>query len=45
MYKEATSFRNTIVSFIRHGLFNMQTLGKAFEVSSHYDTGNILTQK
>jgi len=42
MYKEATSFRNSCISYLRHGLFNMQTMKKAFEVSSHYDLGNDL---
>lgn len=39
MYKETTSFRNSLINYLRTGLFNMQTMKKAFEVSTHYDTG------
>lgn len=42
MYMDATSFRNSCISYLRHGLFNMQTMKKAFEVSSHYDIGKIM---
>lgn len=40
LYKEATTPVNRFIAYLLHGLFNMQSPHKAFEVGKqHYDTG------